>query len=939
MKHVVLSVFLLMQLIIFLPCARGQYYDAGHSPPSVQWRMISTERFDLLFADTMERRAQQMAAYLDTLLPLLQGQYSRPLRRLPIVLHNEVTSPNAFVGWAPSRMEFYTMPPANSDAHDWLEQLAIHESIHWFQFSQMYQGPSGWLAAAFGEHMAAGVMGLFIPYWLIEGDAVYQETALSGAGRGRDAQFETLLRAKMVTSRPYSISKAVLGSYRDRTPGPYETGYQLAAFGREQHGALLWDSLYRYVARNFWQVTPSYWGLRKYTGKGSWRFYREAMEELSNHWREIDTTVYWDTVPRVIATAGRWGELLRPQPFMHGNILAERYHPGKLNAVVSVDYEGKERVLFYPGHTLNNPVSYQNGRVLYTAWSKHPRWPNVQYADLWVYDFGQDTLMRLTHKGRYGGAVEDPIAGEIYTMRYRPDHRHELVRMTGDGEEVAVVALPTGYHPSEPGWWPDQDLMLFVAVTPYGKALYTWNGTDAPVQVSPFTHAHIGQPTGWKHGVLLHAPHHGINQVFLFVPEQNSMLRITQSRFGARFPGVDSNGDLLFSETREQGVAISALPQDQWLMDTLPWPEQTMGFRFADRMPDHYMNIPPLSVMCDSCYHAEKYTPARNLFRFHSWAPADISPDETSIQPGISIMSQNTLSTAFMRAGFRYDLHTLDRSYYATFTLKKWWPEINLEYDFSEVMYYTDTDSHINDFRYGRHTAGLSVSLPLSTTRRQWNRYFNLETSARLLSLVHLSETYEGYPKGELVYGYARLYVHLLRRMAQRDLFPKWGQAFSIVAMGSTAGSLDAGEVIAARWISYWPGVLRNHGLRVYVAAQHRHTGADFNFNRLINTPLGYHDVTIDRAATLQATYKMPLLYPDLPIGPIIYLKRVTVAGFYGHLIRQHDNQQQTLYSYGMEAETDFHLMRHFAPISLGVGRAFRDDGVTHDYIRLNIHL
>jgi hypothetical protein len=938
MRWILLLAGLLFLMMIVPQRSVAQYYDGGHTRPSVRWRVISGESFDLIFADTMESRAQQLAAYLDTLLPLMQAQYGRPLRRLPIVLHNEVTSPNAFVGWAPSRMEFYTMPPAHGEADDWLTQLVIHESTHWFQFSQMYQGTTGVLAGAFGEHIAAAVMGLFLPYWLIEGDAVYQETALTSAGRGRDAVFEDLLRTRLVTRRHHFYNKSVLGSYRDLTPGPYEVGYQLAAYGREQYGDQLWDSVYRYVARNLWQITPFNFAVRRYTGISKRKLYRNAMQELSDQWRMVDTTVYWDTVSRTIATAGRWGEYHRPQPFMGGDLLAERRHPGKLAALVAVTHDGEERHLFYPGQTMNNSFAYSNGRVIYTAWAKHPRWPNVQYSDLWVYDFGQDTLMQLTQKGRYGGAIEDPIAGEIYTMRYRPDHLHELVRMTGDGEVLAEMTLPAGVAPADPGWWPARDLMLYVAVTPAGKAIYAWDGFEEPEQITPFSFQNIGHPTGWNQGVLFHAPHHGINQVFLYEPEQNAIYRITQSRFGARYPAIDANGDLLFSETIENGVAISALLPDEWLMERVEWLVQPAGFRFADRMKMSPLSGLRLAEMCDTCYAVQKYRPARNLFRFHSWAPADINPDETSVMPGVSVMSQNTLSTAFLRVGFRYNIHTLDRTYYTTFTYKGCWPWLKLDYSFSDVMYYTDKDSPVDNFRYGRHAAGVSAELPLTTSRRQWNRHFNIETGFRIMGLVHLKETFGNYPQGYLAYGHTRLYVHLLKRMSKRDVYPGWGQVFSISSIYTTGGSLDAGNVIAARWITYWPGVIKNHGVSVYLAAQKRAGGQDLNFNRLINTPRGYHEVRIENGAALQAAYKMPLIYPDLDLGPLLYIQRIVITGFYDHLILENEALKDTRFSYGLEIDIDMHVLRHFAPISAGMGQAFRNDGETYMYFLFGVH-
>ena len=104
----------------------GQYYDAGHEPGSTRWKVIQTPSFRQIYPDTLEEAGHATVLALDRAILQLDTFFSRPLRPLPVVLHNRKTISNAFAGWAPSRMEFYTIPPPDGYAHLWLDQLCIH---------------------------------------------------------------------------------------------------------------------------------------------------------------------------------------------------------------------------------------------------------------------------------------------------------------------------------------------------------------------------------------------------------------------------------------------------------------------------------------------------------------------------------------------------------------------------------------------------------------------------------------------------------------------------------------------------------------------------------------------------------------------------------------------------------------------------------------------
>ena len=928
--------FTVLILILSSFSTKGQYYDAGHEPASTKWRIIKAGQFDLIYPDTMELRAQQLAQYLDSVVIIKQSLYRKPLRRVPVVLHNSKTISNAFVGWAPSRMEFYTVPPPTGYGHDWLEQLAIHESTHWFQFSQIYQGLTGVLARIFGEHIAAGVFGLYVPFWVIEGDAVYNETAFSESGRGRDAEFEQLLRTRLVTAGPWHYDKAAHGSFRDLTANHYELGYQLVAYGRQRYGDLLWDSVYRHVARNPYNPMAFNGALKRQTGLSKTEFYREGMEQMRQQWKTLNSFRKPAEGVTTIAGSENWTRYRYPIVLPDGRIISEKLSLDDIRSLAIIDTSGTESRLFYPGITIEAGYNIAGDRLYYSAWSRHPRWPNIEYSDIRYYSLSTGKNHRVTTGERYFSPAADPATGDIFAARYNEQHQHSLVKMLPDGTVISECMLPAGLTASHLSWWKEHEHILFTGINAHGKAFYTWDGFSDPERVTPYTRVNIDFPRGAGRFIVFQGDFDGVNDIFLYDPAERANYRVTRSQFGAVHPYADTAGNVYYSELRESGAALCMVPQQNILMERLEFPSRPAGFVNADRLMGGAPLMPSLDTMCDTCYHSSRYRSYKQLFRFHSWAPAAIDPDQTSVQPGVSIFSQNTLSTAFFNTGFRYDVSTLDREYYSDFIYKGFLPQINLSYSFAEP-YYKSTDTTIADFRYERHSAGLSLSLPLYSTAQQWSNYFNAELGFYHLSFVHKPETHPNFIIGGLNYGYFRLYAHRLRRSSVRDLYPKWGQVIDITAISTATGSIDAGYVIGVRSVSYLPGIFKNHGIRLYLGAQKRESGADLSFNRLVTTPRGFRGMMLNDAAAFQFNYSMPLWYPDLNLGPLIYIKRLSITGFFDAISGNHPDMEPGRYSYGFELSSDVHLLRHFAPVTMGYGLALPSEGKPFHYFLFKI--
>src|ERR1700760_1691221 len=196
----------------------------GGNPPSLKWHQLNTDTARIIFPIGLDSQAQAVAAIVHRLAQTTRSTIGPHQRKIDIVLQNQTTIANGYVGLAPFRSEFQLTPEQNSfdlGSLPWQKTLAIHEYRHVQQYNNFRVGLSGALYYLFGEGGQAFANSLAVPNWFWEGDAVYQETLVSDQGRGRLPFFFNSYRSLWAGDKRYSWMKLRNGSLRDYVPDWY----------------------------------------------------------------------------------------------------------------------------------------------------------------------------------------------------------------------------------------------------------------------------------------------------------------------------------------------------------------------------------------------------------------------------------------------------------------------------------------------------------------------------------------------------------------------------------------------------------------------------------------------------------------------------------------------------------------------------------------------
>ncbi|MDR0766436.1 MAG: hypothetical protein LBF09_05845, partial [Odoribacteraceae bacterium] len=392
--------YLLLFLVLFPFGVAGQFVDLGQDPSSVRWRQINTPDFQLIYPDFFEEQAREIARLYTRLYAHANSLGTRAGKISMIIRANGGLS-NGNAGWAPKKSELYTLPPQDANTW-WLEHLCIHEFRHVVQYDKINQGFSRVLYHLFGEQYTMALVGLFIPMWLLEGDAVAFETAATRGGRGRSPEFLNAVKARVVEKGIDPYRRAVLGSPREILPDRYALGYFMVGNGRRHYGQELWQKAFERVGRRPYELFPLSLGLRSTMktrrdslwndpafrslfdnpdslkrANAGWNaiitLYRDNFTELQRLWtREANAISHvFDTIP----TPGRDApaNYHSPLPAGNGRVIAYKEGPGEAGAIVEL-HDGKERVITRVGTLTDPAIAYRDGILLWSEYKPHPRW-------------------------------------------------------------------------------------------------------------------------------------------------------------------------------------------------------------------------------------------------------------------------------------------------------------------------------------------------------------------------------------------------------------------------------------------------------------------------------------------------------------------------------------------------------------------------------------
>lgn len=879
-------------------------------PPRIDWKMVSTPQHRLIFPAGFEADARRVAVLLNRVWEPIQKDFETRVPQLPLVLNTSRQVANGYVTLAPRHSEWYAYNTQGQFAGpvDWYTLLALHEGRHAAQFSALNRGFTRFARWAAGEY-GWGFFAMYsMPLWYFEGDAILSETVFSSGGRGRSAAFHRELRAIADAERDVSYGQAYLGSYRAHFPNHYYLGFPLVTYLRLTYGEDAWNAIIKKTARfSFWPLR-FHTAVKQVTGRSVRQVYRDMLDFLDTYFDDRTAAggkeAFRGEPVSVAADGGdSWTNYL-PAGFDDERLYAVRSGDRHPAALIELDLQSsEERTLTYLG--AERSVSVQSGTAVWSEEIPHPLWSKVSTREIIRFNLESRRRTRLTFGGAYQAPALSPDGGRIAVVRASAGGGGRLELLDAESGTLLRRLVPPAELPAQPAgaadeplflrqpaWSPDGTKIAVVAVQGGRSRLMEfdlgagrWRRLLGPVGYS------ISRPEYSDEYVLFVSERSGSELVEAVSRSRGGngdgvVLLAAAGRYAAGYPVVASGpvgGRLFYADYTVDGFKPMVMPLQPELWRPVG---AVLGGGVAGPVEDAAIDyVEPIvrrwggaqraeEIESDGVdgadtaeFEVEEYRPLTGLVNFHSWGL--LPGTEGRVQ--LFAQSDDVLGRLSLNSfvGVNVRQESYDAGLQGSF--RGLFPMIRFGVS-------GDTNSPGDpDARWNGMTALLGFDAPLDFSRGVWFRQLNLSTTGFL--------RYE--QADPLAAGDRDAYVLPLRHAASwysammatvpADFAPRWEQYLEGSYQYVPALAGEWGSRIGLNGLLTTPGLGRQHRLQLGWTGELK-SGEEVPLTSPAVRPRGYpfdwnDGYEADGVASLQ--YSLPLLYPDMELGNVYFLKRI----------------------------------------------------------------
>ncbi len=997
--------FLLLILLFAFDSIQAQDV-LRNNPPSVKWKQIITPGFKVIFPAEFEAEANKVANTLEHIRePESQTMGDGLPRRIPIVIQNNNAISNGFVALGPRRSEFYTQPSQNynfTGTNKWLDLLAIHEYRHIAQFNRSRSGFTKFFYYLFGQNTQAGFAFVAAPRWFWEGDATLIETAMSPSGRGRIPEWDRVFRANLMEGKRFNYNKQHLGSFKDRVPDHYRLGYHMTAHIRKRTNK---PEIWNHISKSAFSIPfiPFTFSnsMKKHTGEYLTTNYEMMMDEMKELWSnqvsDLNPTAFEIRNRRI---RSEFTDYAYPQTLEDGSIVAFKSGLSDMGQLVRIDSDGNEVKSFITG-VMNQTemLSATQFKVYWNEYEYDPRWRAKTYSVIKSYDFATKELKRITRKSRYAGAGISSDGYKLVTVLNTTENKNYLVVLDAiSGNEIKRFDNDITAEYGMPTWSSDGKSIVSLKITDKGKSVIKVDfDSGSEIELIEPGHENIGSPYLFGNYLLFSSPYNGIDNLYALDVDKNIRYQITRSKYGAYSPALSSDkSTLVYAEHTVNGlnvVSTSFTPST--------WTPLNMvvdrNVNLIDEISEQEGHEDLLSTVPSKTYESKKYSKLTHMFNLHSWGPF-LSTDINTAQVGV--FSRDVLSTTRTSVGYTYDATDDTGFASAGISYQAWYPVIDFNYDIG--------NRKTGSYQWEETTVNTGLSIPLLLTRSRFFRTLTISNSVgiRDISSFRRRDSNGGrdffdeinlvdgndvvvdtitvfqvdatdLDNGQLMFNNLSLSFSNLLKVAPRNLRSRWGQFFTFEHYTTINGDFDGG-LTGVRGGLFFPSPFElltrkktfiNHSLNFRFGSQEREVVGkpnEYSFRNVIFKPRGFSYPNEKSFTSLLTNYEFPLIYPDLAIGPILYIKRIKMNLFYdfgreevvqylfttepfndfqaNDLIRTSSSTNEYV-SFGAELTFDFNIMRFPINIEMGVrilnrqANRFNTGGTALEFIFAGVNL
>lgn len=969
MKSIIISILLIICGLFAAERVYAQYYSWGSDPISFRWQQLKGDKYRIIYPNTAKEIAPEMAFYLNAVQNDIAYGYRHPQMSIPFVVHPANMQSNGLVMWLPKRVEFLPSPAINGYSMPWTKQLIAHEYRHAVQYNNLNRGLVRVLSYVIGQQSSTIGL-LFMPLWIMEGDAVMSETEMSTFGRGLQPSFSLPYRAYGdVANRFKNPDKWFCGSYKDYIPDHYQLGYFISRHGYNRYGRILGNDMTELKVRRPYMIVSNSWVLKKLYGTTKPLLLKDTFTTLQQHWDSLpkveQSTNYVSTPELKSHTTYTY-----PLAANDGSIIALKEDFDHPSAFVMLDpATGNEQHLTYTGNVSSRPALSQSGRIWWTEYRRSALFAQKVSSNIYYLDKDQKHPKRVYTKTNT--LYVTPIGNDaVAWVEYSMDGSYSVVMRGIDDKQQSLTTLPRGKEIHGMAWDNTTDALYMIITDDNGMHIAQLVNGELRATTRP-AYTTLSDLRAKDGKLYFGSIASGRDELHYFDLASNKEYQLSTSSYGSFSPSpynqtcvvatsYDKRGYLPVMQQLESATEVEYRPHPEaWLLpESKPWGVVNLDtVRFDTQAAEAIAKQQP----------TRRFSRIGHAFNIHSWAPASYDPyaiteeSDIAFNLGATIMSQNLLSNTegFLTWGWNPQEGSIFKG-----TIRYYGLGVNLwakgTYGGKQKLHRiwifnpdTGKPEFPDEPKLGRYySLSTGATLPILMQRGYHTSQFALSTSWTftngMVANVDRIDLEGGKIQNFKTIGYSEG-VHLLNigaafsdqvRMAHRDFLPPWGVVVQVnYALNPTTNYFSHLAVLYGK--VYTPGFAKHHSLSVAASYQRLIGGfhsdlmlSDLVFKSTKLLPRGFSSYEInnryyakDYFAT-SVNYQLPVWYPDGGWPGVIYFKRLrlNIGGDFASYEQPKFNissgnvvvPRQLIWSYGGDLIIDFNVfsMPHAATLT-----------------------
>jgi len=920
------------KLILFLlinsvyQISLSQFFNSGNEHFKIKWYYIKSDKFKIIFPETLDSIAYKTLNYLHYYSNILDTIYNVKNLHFPIIIHKNSVISNGFVTYGPKRSEFFIFPyPFNFPGSD-LKLLSSHELVHMYQTIKMKNGFTKFLSYICGDG-SLGYTFLNIPYWFLEGEAVYFETTLNNTGRGRLSIFKDEFKTYILENKSTNYDKTYFGSYKNYVPSVYHLGYYMVDYLYQRHiNKLGSEILFNTGKKSFIPFYFNYY-TKKITGKSIIQIFKDIKDSIIKE----NVNKNFDTIYSLNINNKKYNKdylsIYSINVINNSKILAIKKEFDKIPEIVEYNINTNKINIVYKSNNIY--PDYLNANNEYIVWSEvkpHYRYELLNYSIIKLYEIKTKKIFTINNKSKYIFPYLSKTSN--YLIFIEIDEQLNKYLTIYDLKNNKIIDKIKSINNAElqfPIIDNNDENIFVISNSDSGKCIYRynlnnklWNKVFGP------TFYDISYISVYKNYILFNSNYTTHENIYLFDIKSNTLYQVTNNKLSSRNP-VIINDTLYFTYLTNKGwkIGLKFLNENEFIKIPL-----YLFYSKNNNENNCYNNLN------NNIIKPQRYNKLTDLLKFHTWLPLYIDAfdlESTNIKPGISLFSQNYLNTLMLQLSIYRDFN---KNYFYT------------HFNYSELPLILDCE-----IKYGGNQKKIfniepetlkkdlnvrfSFSYPLNFSSNIYNRYITPS-----FQLYYRNIYFKNKDVGALFNKYS-IAISNYKSLSYRNIYPEIGFIMQETFINSLNQKQYYNYLNAFIFNLFIPGFYKNHAFKINFSHQLNpvkyHTINNIKYSIFLPfTIVNYPDTYLDYIYEIKSNenikvyieYLMPLLYPDINIPGIIFMKRIKTKFSFNYFqsnkayVYFNNNSIKyfnTLYLKSLDLQFifDTHLLRLYIPFEL----------------------